>query len=520
MLPLSQTYLLTAEQAAALDRWTFEGHGPSGQTLMEVAGRSVAQHLAKQMAEGSCCFFLCGPGNNGGDAYVTARHLALYRPDLLLYIAEIVPKKDSETDASVNRDRLKAIKTDHLHWLDPSVIVSKTQQLTENDRIIDGIFGVGLNRSPEGSYSQWIQAANASKAPITALDVPSGLNATHGNAFASCIEAEETLTFGTEKLGFYLNDGLSRCGHIHLIDLGYDLASFQESAAPIRFKKMLPNKHFESTKKETTHKYDGAGVIILGSSHGLTGATIAAAEAAWASGASAVFLLIPAGLLSIFEQKLPQAVKIPIGSIQDLWLKSAHKAEIYGHLKHLQARGSLICGPGLGRQPESMQLLQEMAPELHSFKQLIFDADALYCQGLMDVTSDGAILTPHPGELKQLAQQFGISESPRSSIKAAEAWCELAKSRSVHILSKGNPSMLFTASGDCYVAPFSDKSFRRSGFGDVLAGQIAALTASYADQTEAICQAMLQGNTAMKALSDLYHSPDATNIVDWLRKRQ
>ncbi|MDV7396933.1 hypothetical protein RZS08_36380, partial [Arthrospira platensis SPKY1] len=102
------------------------------------------------------------------------------------------------------------------------------------------------------------------------------------------------------------------------------------------------------------HKYDGGAVLIIGSHAGYTGATVMAAKAAWAAGASAVFVAIPAGLGPIFDALLPEAVKLWMGTTDDLWLKAEHLEALQAVVAQHQGRGSVLIGPGFGREAESL----------------------------------------------------------------------------------------------------------------------------------------------------------------------
>ena len=182
--------LLTAEEMGEADRLAIAG-GVPGLTLMENAGRAVADEVARRFPDAGTVAVLCGPGNNGGDGFVAARHLAERG-----YEVKLGFKGDPSrlpADAAANAKRFVGAR-------EPLT----ADILAGTDVVVDGLFGAGLARPIEGDYAALIEAVTASNLPVIAIDVPSGIDGTTGEARGVAIEAQATVTFFRLKPGHLL----------------------------------------------------------------------------------------------------------------------------------------------------------------------------------------------------------------------------------------------------------------------------------------------------------------------------
>jgi NAD(P)H-hydrate epimerase len=187
--------------------------------LMENAGRAIAT-MARQMLEGTiigkrvAC--LVGGGNNGGDGMVAARHLANWGADV-------------EVIVGTTKDRMKSVPLGQLHILEKigTPILSTDYVLRDYDLLIDGLIGYGLEGNPRDIVAMIIKDANVSGRPILALDIPSGMNATSGEAYDPCIKATATLTLALPKTGFLAPSASPYVGDLYLADISIPRKVYQ-----------------------------------------------------------------------------------------------------------------------------------------------------------------------------------------------------------------------------------------------------------------------------------------------------
>jgi hydroxyethylthiazole kinase-like uncharacterized protein yjeF len=206
-LSSSDLPLLSSRQVKAVDALAQERFGVSVEWLMEAAGWQVARFCKEPTT------VVCGVGNNAGDGLAAARHL--HRWGRLASVC------------CVNPDRLQGAAAQELRALKRlGVAVSTELRLGGAQEVVDAIFGTGLSRPPEGMFAKWIEAINQSGLKVIAVDVPSGLDADSGVAYAPCVEAHTTVTLGLAKLGLTAGDGPRVAGEIWVADIGVPFEAY------------------------------------------------------------------------------------------------------------------------------------------------------------------------------------------------------------------------------------------------------------------------------------------------------
>ena len=207
---------ITASQAKLLDKKAREIYGLSTLILMENAGRAVAEEIIKLKKRKIAIF--CGKGNNGGDGFVSARHLFTggIKPDL--FLAGKIPEVKGE--ARPNLDILLRLKHKIFEMDEKNVGLLK-KKIRRYDLIVDAIFGVGFKGNIEGFLEDLIELINSSSAYIVSVDIPSGLNADNGEASGACVRADRTVTFIAKKRGMVKGRGPGYCGKVIVKDLGF-----------------------------------------------------------------------------------------------------------------------------------------------------------------------------------------------------------------------------------------------------------------------------------------------------------
>lgn len=480
-------YLLSTHLSREIDRRTIEEADIEGFTLMEVAGSSAAKILLNEYPNLSHGIFLCGKGNNAGDALVIARYLI--QNNIAATLVFLSGTDDLSPDADKNLALLK-----HFDTQNNAEITSDWEEFTPQadfDFIVDGMLGTGLGSDVRSDYAKAVAWANKQQKPIFAIDIPTGLHADTGEIMGSAVDASRTFAFGGRKQGFYLGEGPSLTGTVDYCELPFPNKYKEECTT------FLLDRHWVSTDKPAPgkHKYDTGVLYVIAGSEGLTGAAIMAARSAWAEGLGAVILICPKGILSVYEQTLPPIIKKPVGNRNDFFFKEEHADEALQIIR--EKEGKLLLGPGLGRERSTVSFVQKLTAQNPA--DTVIDADGLWCLSELSEwqkpESARWILTPHPGELRKLTQQETDSDIHRLNIIS-----EYAKEHAVTIFSKGMPGMIGTPSGKCYLTQYDTRFFSRAGSGDVLAGKIGARLA-FGDAPDQSCAiSLLKGKSKLDSL--------------------
>ena len=451
MRPILTTAAMIAAEQRAIDS------GTSVATLMEHAGAALAE-TAYRYAGKMPALILVGPGNNGGDGYVAARHLAARGVDVR--VAALV---DPKTDAAKWARSQWNGEVESLDGATPSA------QL-----LIDALFGTGLKKPLEATAEeQLLRLAAEAKTRIT-CDVPSGFDSDSGAELGNVPAWDLTVTFGALKPAHRLFPAMQKCGRVVLADIGVDAAShWQEIGVP-----SLPPLDAGG------HKYSRGLVHALAGT--MPGAISLAANAAARSGAGYVRVSTSRPI-----ESLPASiVQTDTANLND------------------ERIGCILVGPGLGDVPQVLTLaLTSRAPK-------VIDADAIGPVGDPErLRGQDAILTPHEGEFELL---FGKLEGSK-----AERALEAARQSGAVIVYKGPDTLVAAPDGRLGFAPPAPAWLASAGTGDVLAGMIAALRARGLEGFEAACAAVwLHGRAAELAgprmiADDLVHViPGALDLLD------
>lgn len=423
----------------------------SGAPLMQRAGLAAADwaaELANQRQRP--VLILAGPGNNGGDAFEAAHLLRQRSHDVRLVFAGNPSGLPTDAAAACRRfidngGRIEADIPPDGHW----------------SLIIDGLFGIGLTRPPEGCYADWIAAANSlaerDACPLLALDCPSGLNADTGLILGEAIRASHTITFIAAKPGLLTADGPDHCGEIRVAYL--DLDPPAEQAADGQLISCADFSAYLKPRRQNSHKGSFGNAGVLGGAPSMVGAVFLAARAALKLGAGRVY----AGLLD------PQAPSFD--PIQPELMLRRPAALIQTPLT------ALACGPGLGVSLEASELLETAINLDHV---LVLDADALNLiasegslQLALAARNAPSILTPHPAEAARLLEAT-TAEVQSDRIGAAR---QIATRYCSHVALKGAGTVVASVDGDWWINPTGNPGMATAGMGDVLSGIIVALLA-------------------------------------------
>ncbi|HTR58593.1 MAG TPA: NAD(P)H-hydrate dehydratase [Casimicrobiaceae bacterium] len=415
--------------------------------LMERAGLAAATRARELLDDRRPrVLVLAGPGNNGGDAFVVARYLKSWFFDVVVAFCGDAAKLSRDAAAAYRAWREAGGET-----------VTAWPDRDDWGLVVDGLFGIGLSRTVEGLPAQWIAQANASGAPILALDIASGLNADTGVAYAPAIRAHATATFIALKPGLLTADGPDYCGAISVHRLGLEL-DVKSSGRRLEWNSLavaLPQPLLRT--RRNVHKGTFGTLGIVGGNDGLVGAAILAGRAAVHLGAGKVWVGLAASERPAVDWVQPE-----------LMLRQAHDV--------LSSKpDALLVGPGLGTTTNARELL---AQALALDCPLAVDADALNLiagdaalGAAMAKRSAPSAITPHPAEAARLA---GATSATIQSDRL-QAALDLAARFKASVVLKGAGSVIAHPDGSWAINASGNAALASGGTGDVLAGMLAAL---------------------------------------------
>lgn len=422
--------------------------GVAGIELMENAGAAVAA-VIKERYTPTKAVVLAGPGNNGGDGFVAARHLSLAGwPVELALLGDSAGLKG---DAAIARDRWQG----RIQSLDPSI-------LDGAGLVVDALFGAGLTRPIDGMAASVLTAADDKGLPIIAVDMPSGIAGDTGARLGTAGKAAVTVTFHRAKPGHYLLPGRAHVGRLVVADIGIPEAVDQRLDIEVFANHTsLWSTHFPR-RDASGHKYSHGHALVLGGGMASSGAARLAANAALRAGAGLVTVLCPASALPVYAAALTAVMVRPFRDADDSFV---------GELVDPR-RNAILLGPGAG-VGEALQAKVEAS--LRAEKAVILDADALTSfeqapERLFSRIKDNgrALLTPHEGEFARL---FDIEGDKLFRAKQA------AEVSGATVLLKGADTVVAAPDGRASILTEAPPTLATAGSGDVLAGMALGLIA-------------------------------------------
>ena len=456
--------------------------GISTSVLMENAGKAVAEEVRRILGviKQKQILLLIGPGNNGGDGLVAARHLHDWGARISLCI--FGHRAPDDINLGLIRERnitcIDAVESKNLGWLD--------NYLSSATAVIDAIFGTGKSRPLSDAFAQAVDKVKQAKEHlpglrIIALDIPSGLNADTGAVTPSCLHADNTITLGFPKPGLYQFPGAERAGKISVVDIGIPASLVDSGSNELLTdnwaRAILPKRPLSANKGTF-----GRVLVVAGSTN-YVGAAYLACSGAMRVGAGRVTLAIASSLQPILASKLTEVTYLPLPETSPGNISDEAANLIHQELKHYDV---LLIGCGLGQAPPAIRFVKSiLLGRKKVLLPLVLDADALNTlakvRNWWQKLPDNAILTPHPGEMARLmgvSVEEVLSDRIQLTRKTAQEWHKT-------VVLKGAYTVVATPEGQCYISPFANPGLASAGTGDVLSGVIAGLIAQGLSVSEA-----------------------------------
>jgi len=488
--------LVTVSEMQRLEREC----GVPVEQLMENAGLAVAQEAWLTLGEIAerRILVLAGPGNNGGDGLVAARHLKDWGADVIVYLLKARPDDDAVFRQAVER----AVVT----IVDGEADAAKrlADAMGGAELVIDALLGTGRARPIDGPLAELLdklKSVRANRLPprLIAVDLPTGLDADTGATDPHTVAADETVALGFGKVGLHVLPGAKFTGRVEVVEIG--IPATPDVAQTELLSRRWAQDHLPDRPADA-HKGTFGSVMVVAGSPRYTGAAYLACTGALRSGAGIVTLACGQSIHPILAAKLTETTFEPLDDKDgELTANEAHSV-----LKAL-SRGyeSLLIGPGLGESGYIQAFLRGILPALstepprgsqRALRAVVIDADGLNNLAKIDgwraLLKVPAILTPHPGEFSRLP---GLSIEDVQAGRLALARKYAAEWGAV-VLLKGAPSIVAGPDGRARINAFTNPGLATAGTGDVLGGTIAGFIAQGADPFDAASLGLYVGSWA------------------------
>jgi hydroxyethylthiazole kinase-like uncharacterized protein yjeF len=447
--------LYTAAEMRAAEE-AYEG---STLELMERAGAAVADAALLAWPDARRIAVWCGGGSNGGDGLVVARELRSAGREA--FVRLLAPEDKLRGDAA---EELRRAKEADVVFVD---------EPAPADLFVDALFGTGFAGKPRSDAARHIEELNEGGAPVLAVDVPSGVNASTGEVAGPAVMAARTVTFHGLKVGLAVAPGRFHAGEVEVVDIGLGKAETHHRRVGESSLEDVPRR------RPSDNKYTAGAVLVVGGSRGLTGAPSLTAEAALRAGAGFVSACVPASLNVVFEQRLVEVVTRPCPDEEGTMTAGA--AETI--LEAAEKAGAVALGPGLGRTEGTRGLVGYLLDRLN--KPIALDADGLWAAaGHLDwifARDAPTVLTPHAGELGRLLGRESAWVSAHR-LKAVQAG---ADDVGAVVLLKGADTLVASPGRGVLLCDLGNPGLATAGSGDVLTGVVAAFLAKGMDARSA-----------------------------------
>lgn len=432
-----RTPIYQSEQIRAFEHLAQERFGISGQTMMQRAGQAAFDFLLKRWPHTKKIAVLCGSGNNGGDGYVVAT--LAQQQGLSVNVWQVGQHEKMKEEAAWAYELCQKANVSVRPFHDAI-------DLQSCDLIVDAICGIGLHQALRADIVAVIEKAERSRAPVFAIDIPTGIDADTGRILGKAIRASATITFIGHKLGLLTGNGSGYTGELVVSDLQLPSELFA-LAKPVAEKIQRSDfSRYLKPRLRDWHKGLSGHVLIVGGDFGMSGAPRMAGEAA---------LRVGAGLVSIATR--PENALVMNSARPELMCHGVSEPKQLDHL--LERADVIVLGPGLGQSEWAKSLWQYVVSQKLP---LLVDADGLNLLSQTKGVKENWVLTPHPGEAGRLLGKTSqaVQEDRLNAVKALQeqyggvcvlkgAGTLVADAHSLPgLCDRGNPGMASAGQGD------------------------------------------------------------------------
>ena len=465
--------------------------------LMESAGKCIADFVHKIVGDAEKKIaVVTGRGGNAGDGFVAARHLSSYGHSVVV-LALYSASEITHPDARYNFELLKATSAEVIFVREKRDL----EALEESSVIVDAILGTGVRPPIRHPIRSAIEAINSSKALKVAVDIPSGIDPDRGFIGDVAVKADYTVAMHYRKKCY--ESAAKWTGKVVVCNIGIPVEA-EEYVGPGHV------RHLIRQKDKNAKKGDGGRVLVIGGSIDFVGAPALAALAALRGGADLAYVVVPESIRGIVASFSPDLITIPLG---EDYLDKRHLNRLE---KLVSVSDSIVLGPGMSLRDETIEFVEAFAEylsERDSAPPLVVDADALKAVAQKKLEFKGrAILTPHRGEFRILAESYGLA----SSEATVDAVRDLSIATNSVVLLKG-PIDIVCSKKSCIKNRTGTPAMSTGGTGDVLSGLIASLIKRTESLFEAaFLAAYINGRAGEVASSCMGDGMTASDILRYI----
>ena len=462
MKALSKQQMQTLEQRAVEE-------GIPYITLMERAGGAVAEYIVKHHnIIGRRIVILCGKGNNGGDGFVTARHLEAEGATVIIALVDGLPKTDlaKETLSKIRQTKIQVFSI-----IDDEEFIY--QLIQSADILVDCIFGIGFQGKMDERIMQVLETANLCGADKIAVDIPSGITCNNGAVESVCFKADVTITFTVMKTAQLLSPAKEYCGNVLVADVGIPPELVNQQEADIEVTEEWQIVSAFQPRRQDTNKGDYGRLLCVCGQEGMAGAAVMSGRAALRCGAGLVHMAVPQEISPIVAGQLNEPVYTVL-----------YKESLYKQLdKAMEKATACVIGCGLGTGFMPKEIVTYILT--HFGHPIVVDADALNIVAenmeLLENAKKSFILTPHPGEMARLLKTT-VKDIQRHRLQIAR---EFAQKYGVTLVLKGSGTVIAAEQGKLSINLTGNAGMAKGGSGDILAGMIGSMLAQGVEPFEA-----------------------------------
>ncbi len=449
--------IFTAPQIRDWDKFTIENEPISSFDLMNRAAETFTNWFLKNFQNTEIpVVVICGTGNNGGDGLAVARMLHHQFFAVKVLVCDFAGKNSSDFDQQLTD--LPLLDAVEISFLKNAETLPDIQK---NAIVIEAIFGTGLDREPLGDFAKIISWINNLPNKTVSIDLPAGLFSDKNTPGLSVL-ADQTFSFQTPKLAFFMPENAERVGDWSFGEIGLHPDFLEKTESPFHFLTIDEVRKIIRPRQKFDHKGTFGHALLIAGSFGKMGAAVLAAKACLRSGAGLLTVNVPDCGLEILQISVPEAICLTDEN-EKFWTQTLD----------YQKFSAIGIGPGLGTALKTRQALERL---LKSTKlPIVLDADTLNLISekpeLLKILPKNSILTPHPKEFERL---FGKTEN---DFERLELLREKSRELGIFIILKGANTAIACPDSEVWFNSTGNPGMATGGSGDVLTGILTGLLA-------------------------------------------
>ena len=472
-------YIATADEMNNIDRRTRDEFGIPALILMENAASGITRAVEQMLVSvrGKRITVLCGRGNNGGDGLASARQLHNLGAHVSVYLLSDTDDFRPEPAINLNIALKMGIEVNEKGKYSLKTLKSS---LNHSHMIIDSMIGTGLASTVKEEYKEIIELVNASKRPVVAVDIPTGINSDTGEVMGAAVMAAATVTFALPKRGHFLYPGSDYAGRLQIIDISIPAEAVSKEAIYLSLLTENDMQGIVPSRQSDTHKGTNGHALVIAGSIGKGGAAAMTAISCLRTGAGLVTLAVPESVQPVIAGKLTEVMTQPLAETDEQTIAAGAAEAIIALSRDKEV---VAIGPGLTTNKETASVVKRVIRETGI--PVVIDADAINALAdspeLLRERRSATILTPHPGEMGRLTGKSS-AEVQMDRVGTAR---DFAIANGVYLVLKGAHTVIAEPSGAVHISPTGNPGMATAGTGDALTGIIAGLIAQGLGPAEA-----------------------------------